>query len=126
MGTNLQGSEETQPNNEGSGKKRVLKRLDAKVIYPISNSSWVSLVQVVPKNGGITVIRTKNNAMLPSRIVTRWRICIDYRKLNKVTIKDHFLLMFLDQMLDRLVGHEYYCFLDGYSGDNHITISPKD
>ena len=72
------------------------------------------------------MIRTENNAMLPSRPVIGWRICIDYRKLNKATRKHHFPLPFLDQMLDRLEGHEYYCFLDGYSGYNQITISPED
>ena len=72
------------------------------------------------------MIRTENNALLLSRIVTRWRICIDYRKLNKATRKYHFPLSFLDQMLDRLAGHEYYCFLDRYSGYNQITISLKD
>ena len=72
------------------------------------------------------MIRTENNALLPSRTVTGWRICIDYRKLNKVTRKDHFPRPFLDQMLDWLARHEYYCFLDGYSGYNQITISPKD
>ena len=64
--------------------------------------------------------------MLPSRTVTCWRICIDYRKLNKATRKDHFPLSFLDQMLDRLAGHEYYCFLDGYSDYNKIDIASKD
>ena len=72
------------------------------------------------------MIRTENNTLLPSRTVTGWRICIDYRKLNKVTRKYHFPLPFLDQMLDRLAGHEYYYFLDGSSGYNHITISPED
>ena len=104
-------------------RKDVLKWLD---VYPISDSSWVSLVQVVPKKGGTTVIKTENNALLPPQTVTRWRICIDYRKLNKATRKYHFPLLFLDQMLDRLAGHEYYCFLDGYSGYNQITISPED
>ena len=70
--------------------------------------------------------RTENNAPLPSRTVTGWRICIDYRKLNKATRKDHFPLSFLDQMLDRLVRHEYYCFLDGYLGYIHITRSSED
>ena len=78
----------------------------------------MSLVQVVPKKGGTTVIKTENNILLPSRIVTGWRICIAYLKLNKTTRKDHFPLPFLDQMLDRLAGLEYYCFLDGYSGYN--------
>ena len=107
-------------------RKEVLKWLDTGVIYPISDSAWVSPVQVVPKKGGTTVIKTENNILLPSRIVTGWRICIDYRKLNKATRKDHFPLPFLDQMLDRLAGYEYYCFLDGYSGYNQIAIAPED
>ena len=72
------------------------------------------------------MILTENNALLPSRTVTGWRICIDYRKFYKATRKYHFPLPFLDQMLDRLAGHEYYCFLDGYLGYNQITISPED
>ena len=107
-------------------RKEVLKWLDAGVIYPISDSAWVSPVQVVPKKGGTTVIKTENNILLPSRTVIGWRIGIDYRKLNKATRKDHFPLPFLDQMLDRLAGHEYYCFLDGYSGYNQITIALED
>ena len=77
-------------------RKEVLKWLDAGVIYLISDSAWVSPVQVVPKNGGTTVIKTDNNILLPFRTVTGWRICIDYRKLNKATQKDHFPLPFLD------------------------------
>ena len=107
-------------------RKEVLKWLDIGIIYPISDSAWVSPVQVVPKKGGTTVIRTENNTLLPSRTVTGWRICLDYRKLNKATQKDHFPLPFLDQMLDRLAGHEYYCFLDGYSDYNQIAIAPED
>ena len=72
------------------------------------------------------MIRTESNALLPSRTVTRWRICIDYRKLNKATRKYHFPLPFLDQMLDRLAGHEYYYSLYVYSGYNQITISLED
>ena len=106
--------------------KEVLKWLDVGVIHPISDSSWVSPVQVVPKQGGTTMIRTENNALLPSRTVTWWRICIDYRKLIKLTRKDHFPLPFLDQMLERLAEHEYYCFLDGYLSYNQITISPDN
>ena len=107
-------------------RKEVLKWLDTGVIYPISDNAWVSPVQVVPKKGGTTVIKTENNILLPSRTVTGWRICIDYRKLNKATRKDHFPLPFLDQMLDRLAGYEYYCFLDGYSDYNQIAIAPED
>ena len=107
-------------------RKEVLKWLDTGVIYPISDSAWVSPVQVVPKKGGTTVIKTENNVLLPSRTVTGWRIFIDYRKLNEATRKDHFSLPFLDQMLDRLAGYQYYCFLDGYSGYNQISIAPED
>nr|GFA59561.1 reverse transcriptase domain-containing protein [Tanacetum cinerariifolium] len=55
-----------------------------------------------------------------------WRVCIDYRKLNEATRKDHFPLPFMDQMLERLAGNEYYCFLDGFSGYFQIPIDPKD
>jgi len=53
-----------------------------------------------------------------TRLSTKIRVCIDYRKLNSATCKDHFPLLFIDQMLERLAGHEYYCFLNGYSGYN--------
>ncbi|XP_015967893.1 uncharacterized protein LOC107491545 [Arachis duranensis] len=96
------------------------------VIYPISDSPWVSPMQVVPKKGGITVVANEKNELIPTRTVTGWRMCIDYRKLNEATRKDHFLLPFMDQMLERLAGHEYYCFLDGYSGYNQIVVDPKD
>ena len=72
------------------------------------------------------MIEIENNIMLPSRTVTGWRICIDYPKLNKPTRKNHFPLPFLNQLLDRPVGYEYYCFLDGYSGYNQIAIAPED
>jgi hypothetical protein len=107
-------------------KKEVIKWLDAGIIYPISDSVWVSPVQCVPKKGGITVVANEKNELIPTRSVTGWRICMDYRKLNKATRKDHFPLPFIDQMLDRLAGKEFYCFLDGYSGYNQIAIAPED
>ena len=107
-------------------RKELLKWLDAGVIYPISDSAWVSPIQVVPKKGGTTVVVNEKNELLPTRIVIGWRICIDYRRLNKVTRKDHFPLPFIDQMLDRLTGNEYFYFLDGYSGYNQITIASED
>nr|GEZ08914.1 reverse transcriptase domain-containing protein [Tanacetum cinerariifolium] len=76
--------------------KEVEKLLDAGLIYPISDSPWVSPV------------------------------CIDYRKLNEATRKDHFPLPFMDQMLERLAGNEYYCFFDGFSGYFEIPIDPRD
>ncbi|KAJ9541005.1 hypothetical protein OSB04_027511 [Centaurea solstitialis] len=107
-------------------KKDILKWLDAGIIYPIAGSSWVSPVQCVPKKGGVTVVENEKNELIPTRVVTGWRICMDYRKLNKATHKDHFPLPFIDQMLDRLAGKEYDCFLDGYSGYNQIAIAPED
>ncbi|GKE08859.1 hypothetical protein Tco_1412410 [Tanacetum coccineum] len=97
-------------------KKEVIKLLEAGLIYPISDSPWVSPVHCVPKKGGITVIENDDNELIPTRLITGWRVCIDYRKLNDATRKDHFPLPFMDQMLERLVGNEYYCFLDGLSG----------
>ncbi|KAJ9550254.1 hypothetical protein OSB04_014299 [Centaurea solstitialis] len=107
-------------------KKEILKWLDAGIIYPIASSSCVSPVQCVPKKGGVTMITNEKNELIPTRTVTGWRICMDYRRLNKATQKDHFPLPFIDQMLDRLAGKEFYCFLDGYSGYNQIAIAPDD
>ncbi|GJY09324.1 reverse transcriptase domain-containing protein [Tanacetum coccineum] len=107
-------------------KKEVLKLLDAGLIYPISDSPWVSPVHCVPKNGGFTVLENKENELIPTRLVTGWRVCIDYRKLNDATRKDHFPLPFIDQMLERPAGNEYYCFLDGFSGYFQIPIDPQD
>ncbi|GJZ12925.1 reverse transcriptase domain-containing protein [Tanacetum coccineum] len=107
-------------------KKKVLKLLDAELIYAISDSPWVSPVHYVPKKGGITVVENEENELIPTRLVTGWRVCIDYRKLNDATHKDHFPLPFMDQMLERLAGNEYYCFLDGFSGYFQIPIDPQD
>ena len=91
-------------------KAEIIKLLDSSIIYPISDSSWVSPVQVVPKKGGTTVIKNDQNELIPTRKVIGWRVCIDYKKLNEATRKDHFPLPFIDQMLEKLSGHEYYCF----------------
>nr|GFB02022.1 reverse transcriptase domain-containing protein [Tanacetum cinerariifolium] len=129
-------------------KKEVEKLLDAGLIYTISDSPWVSPIhcvpkkggmtvikndenelvptRLVPKKGGMTVVKNDENKLVPTRLVTGWRVCIDYRKHNEATRKDHFLLPFMDQMLERLAGNEYYCFLDGFSGYFQIPIDPKD
>ena len=107
-------------------KKEVLKLLDVGVIYPIADSKWVSPTQVVPKKSGVTVVANENNELIPTRVTSGWRVCIDYRKLNAGTRKDHFPLPFVDQMLERVAGHEFYCFLDGYSGYNQIEIALED
>ncbi|CAM8889844.1 unnamed protein product [Rhodiola kirilowii] len=107
-------------------QKEIQKLLDADVIYPISDSKWVSPVHVVPKKTGITVEENAEGKMVATRVKNGWRMCIDYRKLNAVTRKDHFPLPFIDQMLDRLAGKPYFCFLDGFSGYNQIPIAPED
>ncbi|GJZ13808.1 reverse transcriptase domain-containing protein [Tanacetum coccineum] len=107
-------------------KKEVIKLFDAGLIYPISDSPWVSPVHYVPKKGVMTVVTNEDNELIPTRLVTGWRVCIDYRKLNDATRKDHFPLPFMDQMLERLAGNEFYCFLDGFSEYFQIPIDPQD
>ncbi|GJX22901.1 putative nucleotidyltransferase, ribonuclease H [Tanacetum coccineum] len=114
------------PNMKEVVKKEVLKWLDAGIIYPISDSKWVSPTQTVPKKAGITVVETESGEKLTTRPVTGWRVCIDYRKLNNATSKDHFPLPFIDQIVEKLSGQKFYCFLDGYSGYNQIPIHPDD
>nr|GEZ58879.1 reverse transcriptase domain-containing protein [Tanacetum cinerariifolium] len=79
-----------------------------------------------PKKGGMTVITNDENELVLTRLIIGWRVCIDYLKLNEATRKDHFPLPFMDQMLERLAGNEFYCFLDGFSGYFQIPIDPKD
>nr|GFA08238.1 reverse transcriptase domain-containing protein [Tanacetum cinerariifolium] len=107
-------------------KTEVEKLLDAGLIYPISDSPWVSPIHCVPKKGGMTIIKNDENELVPTHLVTGWRVFIDYRKLNEAIRKYHFPLPFMDQMLKRLAGNEYYCFLDGFSGYFQIPIDPKD
>nr|GFC14796.1 reverse transcriptase domain-containing protein [Tanacetum cinerariifolium] len=83
-------------------KKEVEKLLDAGLIYPISDSPWVSTVHCVPKKGGFTVVKNEENELIPTRLVIGWR------------------------MLKRLARNEYYCFLDGFSGYFQIPIDPRD
>nr|GFB28987.1 reverse transcriptase domain-containing protein [Tanacetum cinerariifolium]GFB29001.1 reverse transcriptase domain-containing protein [Tanacetum cinerariifolium] len=83
-------------------------------------------VHCVPKKGGMTVVENEDNELIPIRLVTGWRVCIDYQKLNDVTRKNHFPLPFMDQMLERLAENEFYCFLDGFFRYFQISIDPQD
>ncbi|GJW97965.1 hypothetical protein Tco_0179773 [Tanacetum coccineum] len=107
-------------------KKEVLITFDAEMIYPISDSPWVSPVHYVPKKGGITVVANEENELIPTRLVTGWRVVSIIESLNWKRSKDHFPLPFMDQMIERLVGNEFYCFLDGFSGYFQIPIDPQD
>jgi hypothetical protein len=89
-------------------KEELQKLLKVGFIYPISDSQWVSPLVVVPKKNG------------------KWRICVDYREINKETLRDHFPLPFIDQVLDALARKRYFSFLDGFSGYNQINIALED
>nr|GFB67739.1 reverse transcriptase domain-containing protein [Tanacetum cinerariifolium] len=106
--------------------QEVEKLLDVGLIYPISDNPWLIPVHCVPKKGGFTIAENEENELIPTPLVTEWRVCINYRKLNEATRKDHFPLPFMDQMLERLAGNEFYCFLDGFSGYFQIPIDPHD
>ena len=97
--------------------------MEAGIIYPVAHSDWVSPVHCVPKKGGITVVPNDKNELIPQRIITGYRMVIDFRKLNKATRKDHYPLPFIDQMLERLSKHTHFCFLDGYLGFSQIPVA---
>ncbi|RDY02909.1 hypothetical protein CR513_13570, partial [Mucuna pruriens] len=83
-----------------------MKLLATGIIYPISDSQWVSLVQVVPRKSGMTFVRNQHDEL--------------------ATRKDHFPLPFIDQVQEKLSGKSHYCFLDGFSSYMQIHIAPED
>ena len=107
-------------------RAEVLKLLQANIICPISNSPCVSPTQVVPKKSGVTIVQNEKGEDMKTRLTMVWRVCIDYRRLNVVIRKDHFPLPFIDQLLERVFGHIFYCFLDGYSGYFQREIVVED
>ena len=82
-------------------RKEVIRLMESCIIYPIADSKWVSPVHCVPKKGGMTVVPNAEDELVAQRTVVGYRMCIDYRKLNKATRKDHYPLPFIDQMLER-------------------------
>ena len=92
-------------------KKEVLKLLDVGVIYPITDSKWVSPTQVVPKKSGVTVVANEHNELIPTRVTTGWRVCIDYRKLNAGTRKDHFPYLLWTKCWRESLGMSFIAFL---------------
>ena len=92
-------------------KNEVIKLLDNGIIYPIYDSKWVSNTQVVPKKSRVTVITNKKNKLIPTRTIIGWSMCINYRKLNYMIRKDDFPLPFMNQIIERVAGHKFYCFM---------------
>ena len=86
----------------------------------------LALCTLFQKKGGMTVVKNEKSELIPTRTVTGWRMCIDYRKLNNATRKDHFPLPFIDQILECLSNHAYFRYLDGYSGFFQILIHLND
>lgn len=121
----IENQKRLNPNMKEVVRKEIIKWLDVGVIYPIVDSSWVSLVQCVPKKGGMTVVTNEKNELISTRTVTRWRVYMDCRKLNKATKKDHFLLPFIDHMLERLARKEYYCFIFRMKSNYYCTKRSK-
>ena len=80
----------------------------------------------MPKNGGTTIIKNDQDELIQTKKVIGWRVCFDYRQLNDATRKYHFSLLFIDQMIEKLYGHDFYCFLDMYSGYNQILVAFVD
>ncbi|KAK1699228.1 hypothetical protein QYE76_015925 [Lolium multiflorum] len=93
-------------------RNEVLRLLEAGIIYPIADSRWVSPVHCVPKKGGMIVVPNDNDELIPQRVVVGYRMCIDYRKVNKVTKKDHYPLPFIDQMLERCMSAIFHGFCE--------------
>ncbi|KAL2249932.1 UNVERIFIED_CONTAM: Retrovirus-related Pol polyprotein from transposon 17.6 [Sesamum indicum] len=120
--------EGTKPSREAQRRLNpLMMEVVKKEIFKTSRcSEWVSPTQVVPKKTGITVVENSVGNLVPTRVQNGWRVCIDYRKLNAATRKDHFPLPFIDQMLERLAGQSHYCCLDGYSGFHQIPVAPED
>ena len=92
-------------------RKEILKLLEVGIIYPVSDTQWVSPIHCVPKNGGITIVPNDKDELIPQRIITGYRMVIDFRKLNKATKKDHYPLPFIDQMLEILSKHTHFCLI---------------
>nr|GEX05692.1 reverse transcriptase domain-containing protein [Tanacetum cinerariifolium] len=108
---------------EGDNK---LPIIIAKELGDEKKSALIKPGTLCSEKGGFTVATNAKNELIQTRLITGWRVCIGYRKLNESTRKDHFPRPFMDQMLERLAGNEYYCFLDGFSGYFQIPINPCD
>ncbi|GJY47279.1 reverse transcriptase domain-containing protein [Tanacetum coccineum] len=129
----------SQLSEENKSKlKEIVKLLDTGIIYPIADSPWVSPIHYVPKKGGITVVTNENDELVPTRTVTGWRVCIDYRKLNEATAKDQFDIEIKDKKGTENVAADHLSRIendetsddsevdDNFPGETLMEINSKD
>ena len=88
-------------------KKQVQELLDKGVIRP-NTPPCSSLIVLVPKKDDT------------------WRMCVDYRALNKITVKNHYPLPCIDDLLDQLKNAIYFTKLDLRSGYDQVRIAEQD
>ncbi|XP_075494699.1 uncharacterized protein LOC142532266 [Primulina tabacum] len=89
-------------------KKEVGELLSAGHIREVQFPTWLSNVVLVPKSSG------------------KWRMCVDFRDLNKACPKDCYPLPRIDQLVDSTAGHQYLCMLDAYQGYHQIPLAVED
>ena len=107
-------------------KKEIIKWLDTTVIYPFADRSCICPFYCESKMEGMTIVPNERNNIIPIILVTWWRVCMDWQNMNAWTEKDHLLMPLMDQLLHRLVGKGWWCFLNGYIGHIEISIAPDD
>ena len=93
--------------------QKIAEMLEQGVIVP-SSSPWVSPVVIVAKKGPKDIQNPKD-----------WRLCIDYRRLNDVTVKDQYPLPRCDESLEYLSGNKYFSALDLVSGYYQVPMSAE-
>ncbi|GKD72647.1 reverse transcriptase domain-containing protein, partial [Tanacetum coccineum] len=131
--------ENSESDTEEPPFKKIIINTDYKIMTSLEEPPMNLELKPLPDNleyvfleepsflpGGIIVVTNENDELVPTRTVTGWRVCIDYHKLNEATAKDHFPFPFMDQMLERLTGNKYFCFLDGFSSYFQIPIDLND
>ena len=106
-------------------RKEVIRLLDVGIIYPISDSKWVSSAHCIPRLGGLDASMNEDGELVPIRPIVGYHMCIDFRILNRETQENHKSIPFMDRGLERLSNNSYFCFLDGYSDYLKFLYNPK-
>ena len=82
--------------------------MEAEFIYEIEHTEWLSPIVIVPKKNG------------------KLRVCVNLKKVNAATIRDHYPLPITDHVLEQVAGKQAYSFLDGFSGYNQLSVKQED